>query len=166
MQKPVAGWLVIVSIVLALGCVATEPQPPMVDAAAIRATIDSLNQTFNAAVAARDTEAVVSYFAADAQVLPSNGPRVQGRDAVRQLWVGFLSLPGLDLNIRSSNVTVSESGDMVVDVGDYTLRGQDPTGQPFDDVGKYATVFKKTEGAWKIIVDIWNSDRPLPGMGG
>jgi len=37
----------------------------------------------------------------------------------------------------------------------------DAKGKPAKENGKYVEIFKKqTDGSWKVIVDIWNSDLP------
>ncbi len=164
MQQPVGRRLILIAFVLAVGCVARQPKPAMVDTAAITATIDSLGKAFSSAAAARDTSAIVNFYADDAHVLPPGAARIQGKEGIHHLWAGFLSMPGLELGLHTDNVIVSEAGDLAAEVGSYTLRAQDPTGKPFDDAGKYLVVWKNMNGAWKILADTWNTDRPMPGM--
>ncbi len=166
MRNVIARWT-LASLLLALvgACATQRPaEAPAVDTAAITATLDSLNQAFVAAVAARDTDAVVGMYADDAQVLPAGMPRADGRDAIRKVWVGMLQTPGLELNITSSKPMITEAGDMVIDVGGYSMKMKDKKGKPMEDVGKYVAIFKKVDGAWKIVVDTFNSDRESPGM--
>jgi len=38
-----------------------------------------------------------------------------------------------------------------------------PDGTPMTDHGKYATIWRKqTDGSWKVVVDIFNSDVEMP----
>ena len=166
MRNPDARWLPPVMLIAALiGCAGNQqPARPAADTAAITATLDSLNQAFVAAVAARDTDAVVGFYADEAQVLPAGMPRADGHDAIRAVWVGMLQTPGLELNFTGSKPTITEAGDMVIDVGSYSMKMQDKKGKPMEDVGKYVTIFKKVDGAWKIVVDTFNSDKAPPGM--
>jgi ketosteroid isomerase-like protein len=136
-----------------------------VDTAAITASADSLINAFTAAVAARDTNLIVSLYADDARFLPANMPRKDGRDSIRTAWVGFLMMPDLKVSIASKDKLISEAGDIVVDVGTYDLTGKDPKGKPIHDVGKYVTVLKKVNGEWKFVVDTFNSDMPMPMPG-
>jgi ketosteroid isomerase-like protein len=53
---------------------------------------------------------------------------------------------------------------MVVELGSYVMKYQDPSGKSQTDNGKYATVYKMVNGEWKIVVDTFNSDIPIPGM--
>src|SRR5438093_7936454 len=107
-----------------MGSCATSSKPPApaMDQTAAEAIIASLNQKFAAAVAARDTDQVVGFYADDAHVLPANAPRADGREAIRATWVQFLRTPGLSLVPTSTQVIVSGAGDLLIDVGSYRLK--------------------------------------------
>lgn len=156
-------WMLPLTLMVVAASCAQQEAKPTVDTAAIGASIDSLNQGFNAAVAARDTDAVVSIYSDDARVMPAHMPEAVGKDAIRRAWAGLLSFPGLELSITDNGRIIAEAGDQVVEHGAYRMKFQGPNGQPVEDVGKYVAVFKKVEGAWKIVVDTWNSDMPVPG---
>lgn len=155
--------LALLSLALMTGCT-TAPPAPAVDQAAISAAIDSLNTAYSGGVAARDTSAMVAFYADDGRVMAPNMPKAEGREAIRAAWAGFFSTPGLELTPTSNTKIVSEAGDMVVDIGSYVFKFTDPSGKAQADTGKYATVFKKVNGEWKIVVDMFNSDMPVPGM--
>ncbi len=59
---------------------------------------------------------------------------------------------------------VAEAGDLAIDIGAYQMNMSGPKGEPIQDVGKYVTIFKKVGEDWKIVVDTYNSDMPLPGQ--
>jgi uncharacterized protein (TIGR02246 family) len=160
-------WMVPVVLVAVLaGCSGTQPQAkPPVDQAAIGAAIDSVETAWTGACAARDTTLLVGLYADDAHVFPANGPRAESKEAIRQAWVGFLSTPGLDLKLSPNAKVISEAGDLVIDLGTYEMNAKDAKGKPTHDVGKYVTAFKKVNGEWKIVVDTWNTDTPMPGQG-
>jgi len=151
---------------MAAACAKTQApaEAPKADPAMLAAAADSMSKGFAAAVAARDTDAVAAMYADDARLMPPNMPMVQGRDAIRGVWAEFLKMPDMQLTPTSSNVIASDAGDLVVDVGSYTFSGKGPKGEAMTDEGKYLTVMKKVDGAWKIVADTWNSDRPIPGM--
>jgi uncharacterized protein (TIGR02246 family) len=132
--------------------------------AAAQSGIDSLNQAFVAAMAARDTDGVVAFYAEDATILPQGMKRAEGHSGIRTVYADFLKIPGLVFEAHSDKISTSDSGELAVDVGTYTMKWQDPKGKEMSDTGKYVTVLKKEGGAWKIIVDTFNSDTPAPGM--
>lgn len=157
------GLLVLVLAAMVGACTTSQQSaaPPQADHAAIQASIDSMDNVFNAAVAARDTETVVSFYAADARVLPPGAPMTQGQDGARKMWVEMLRMPGLSFTIHTNEVVTSEGGDLAIALGNFALKGQGPKGE-FTDNGKYVTVFKKVDGGWKIAVDTFNSDAAPP----
>ena len=165
-MRSVASLVSLAMLVVALtsGCTQAPAPAPAVDQAAIGAAIDSINTAYAAAVAARDTSIIVTFYADDGRLLPPNMPKAEGMEALRAAWAGFLATPGLELTSTSNTKLISEAGDMVVDIGSYVFKFTDPSGKPQTDQGKYATVFKKVNGEWKIVVDMFNSDIPLPGM--
>jgi uncharacterized protein (TIGR02246 family) len=156
--------LVMLAAALMTGCNQAPPASAPVDQAAIGAAVDSVTTSFFNAFAARDTDAVAAFYTDDAHLLPANMARADGRDAIRAGWAGFMSTPGVQLTGASNGKVVSEAGDLVVDLGTYSMKWQDAKGKEMVDTGKYVTVYKKTNGAWKIVVDTFNSDMPIPGM--
>ena len=153
--------VIVLGLVVASCTQAPAPAPPKADMTAITAQVDSMNKAFVAAVAARDTDAMLNFYADDAHILPPNAPRADGREAVRQVWAEMFRLPGLSLDAHSTQLVTSEAGDLVIDVGAYTMKMQGPKGKEMEDVGKYVTAMKKTDGGWKIVVDTFNSDKPM-----
>jgi ketosteroid isomerase-like protein len=87
--------------------------------------------------------------------------RADGHDAIRATWGEFLKTPGLSLTTTSGDLTVSEAGDMAIDIGAYEMTMTGPKGQPVKEVGKYVWIFKKVGDEWKIAVDTFNSDAPM-----
>ena len=151
-------------IVLAGGCSSPKSSAPAADTAAISATTDSLNAAFLAAITAKDTTALANFYAEDTRVMPPNAPVASGRDAARHTWAEFLGSPGLEFTFASTQKMIAQAGDLVVDIGTYDFKAAPPKGKPIHDVGKYVTIFKKTNGEWKIVVDMFSSDLPPQAM--
>jgi uncharacterized protein (TIGR02246 family) len=155
----------LLAVVALIGCAGmTQKAAPPVDQAAIGAAIDSINAAYLAGITARDTTALVNLYAEDGRMMAPNAPAAEGKDALHKAWAGFLSIPGITLSTTSTTKMIAEAGDMAVDIGTYTFNGTDPKGKPMTDSGKYTTVFKKVNGEWKIVVDMFNSNTPVPGM--
>ncbi len=163
MRRREVRWVLpLVLLAAVAGCAGQSAQPQAsapVDTHAAEAAIDSLNTQMLAAVAARDTNKVVAMYAEDAEMMPQGMPAMTGPGPIRTGWTGFLQTPGLDMKIQSRRKIVSQAGDLVIDIGTYQMNFKDPKGKPMQDVGKYATTFKKTDSGWKIIVDTFNSDK-------
>lgn len=163
MRRRDLRWVLAFLLIASAGCAGQTQQAPPVDTAGAIAAVDSMNTGFMAAVAARDTDAVVAMYADDARVLVQGMPAMNGRDAIRAGWAQFMATPGFDLTFKSTEKIISQAGDLVIDVGSYTQKMQDAKGKPMEDVGKYVTIFKKMDSGWKIIVDTVNSDK-APGQ--
>jgi len=102
---------------------------------------------------------VTNFYAPEAVVMAPNLPALRGRDAIQQFWTGFLASGSVDLALTSTNVT-QPSSDVAVETGRYDLSLRPASGQAIKDAGKYVVVWKKSNGRWWAIEDIFNSDMP------
>jgi uncharacterized protein (TIGR02246 family) len=111
----------------------------------------------------KDVNRAVAAYADDASWLPPNAPIANGKDAIRAGWTAFLSSPGLRIDWQITKLNISRSGDLAYTVYAYELTMQGPDGKTIADHGKDLAVWKKQlDGSWKMIVDTFNSDVPLP----
>jgi ketosteroid isomerase-like protein len=113
------------------------------------------------AIATKQTEATLSYYDEGASILIPNAPIATGRVDIRKAWEQMFAIPGFDLAPKTAKVEVARSGDLAYTQGTYEFAAIGPSGAPVKDRGKFVVVWKKqTDGAWKILADIWNSDLP------
>jgi ketosteroid isomerase-like protein len=113
------------------------------------------------AAGSKDLDKTVSYYSADANVLPPNAPAATTKEAIRKIWQDLLASPGLTISWKATKVEVAKSGDLGFVSGTYELAMNDTNGKPINDRGKYVEVWeKKTDGKWKCGTDTWNSDLP------
>jgi len=85
--------------------------------------------------------------------------RVSGRAAVRSAWAAILKAPNLSLTFESSKVVVSSAGDLAIATGPYQLGMDGPKGQRIEDAGKFVEVWTRVNGEWKVLGNIFNSDK-------
>lgn len=108
-----------------------------------------------------DVDEEMRHFVEDTILIPPNSPPVQGisaiRDAVKEMvktdW--DLGDPGRGV----LNLEISASGDLAYDVGRYKIVNKRPEG-PVEERGYFVTLYKKIEGDWKFMGQIWNSIKP------
>jgi uncharacterized protein (TIGR02246 family) len=100
-----------------------------------------------------------SFYAEDASFMPPNGPAAHGGPAIRKA-IEDLFAAGLILSIETSKLVAASSGDLAYSQGRYTATLNNAQGKPVEDTGKFVLVFRKRDGAWKIVADIFNSDLP------
>ena len=118
-----------------------------------KASIERLNDA--AAFAKGDAHAVAEMYAENAYVLPPGSDMVKGRAAIEAFWrqasqqLGDAKLTTLDVLPLGRNAAR--------EIGTVTLKTK---GQPAQEVvGKYAVVWRKIGGQWKLATDIWNTNK-------
>ena len=140
---------------LAAGCVA------MGDARTIEQEIRELDKKLLGAVVRGDVATIANIYAQDGAFLAPNAPPVEGREAIAEAWKGIISLPNVSLNFRATRIDVAASGDLATAIGAYDLAFSGEDGRIRDE-GKYVEVWKKVNGEWKVIADIYNSNLKAP----
>jgi ketosteroid isomerase-like protein len=134
------------------------------DNTAIEQALRDLDAQWSSAAGAKDFEKTVSFYSADAIVMPPNAPAATSSEAIRKVWQDLLASPGLVISWKTGKVEVAKSGDLACLSGAYELTINDVSGKPVNDHGKYVEVWEKqSDGKWKCGTDIWNSDLPAPG---
>lgn len=127
------------------------------DLAAEEQMIRQLDEQWVAAVAAKDPAAIAQFYAEDGAILPQGAALAEGRDAVAKVWSGFVGLKDFSLSFTPTKIEVASAADIAYDIGTYSLSFQGDQGPVHDD-GKYVVVWKKVDGDWKVVADIFNSD--------
>ena len=114
--------------------------------------ITSRSEAWEAALNAKDIDALASLYTEDARVMPPNEKATIGNDAVRAAFGGMIDA-GLSGTLTSVDAAVS--GDIGFNVGVYTLL----SGDDVVDTGKYMETWRRgDDGQWRMSNDIWNSD--------
>jgi ketosteroid isomerase-like protein len=136
-------------ILLVIGC---EQGPPPTDPSVILAR----SAAWEAALNAKDIDAMVALYESNARLLPPNGEMVSGGAAVRNIFGGMIDA-GLSGELKSVETVVF--GDFAYNLGNYTLM----SGDTQVDVGKYMETWHRgDDGQWRYTNDMWSSDVPVP----
>jgi len=139
------------------GCTQQRPDTRAADERAIR----EADSAWSAASGAKDLDRYLSYFAPDASIFPPNAPIIAGLESIRKAVAQYFATTG-HMSSRTAKVEVSRGGDLGYASGTYEFTFNDAKGQPVTDRGKYLTVWKKqSDGKWKAVVDMYNSDLPI-----
>jgi ketosteroid isomerase-like protein len=80
------------------------------------------DDAWSKAAASKDLEKTVSYYSADAIVLPPNAPIATTKEAIKKLWGDLLASPGLVISWKATKVEVAKSGDLGFVSGTYEIR--------------------------------------------
>ena len=148
--------------VILAGCKQAPPPPaPDTHDADVKAIRDC-ETGWNTAVAAKDLDKLMAYYADDASALYPDIPVLTGISAIRDAYKKDFA----DKNYSESAVTdkmeIAKSGDLAYTQGSFTYTFTDPkTKKVLTEKSKYVTVYKKqADGRWKAVADIGNEDAP------
>jgi len=130
------------------------------DTASVRAAIEAANVRFLEAFKRGDKAGLMANYADDDILMMANEEAWRGRDGLDKGFSGFLS----QVSFKDGAATTGDvmvAGDLAVETGTFVWTLQPKSGPEIKDRGKYLTVWKRqTDGSWKIVRDINNTDLP------
>lgn len=138
-------------------------QPPADQSSTAAEEVRAADIAWAKAFSSKDLEGTAAFVDSTGSILPPNTQVVTGPAAVRAMYEGYFAMPALSGAWQPTKVEAARSGELAYSVGTWELTFNDPSGKPTTDRGKYATVWRKqADGNWKVVLDIFNSDLPLP----
>lgn len=116
----------------------------------------ALDDEWSKAATAGNVDRVTSFYAEDAFVYPPNAPAVSDHAAIREAWGKMLADPKSKLSWKTTNAGVDHNTGFTA--GTYEVTSAD--GGTVLEKGKYLCVWRKgSDGKWKAVHDMWNSDK-------
>jgi uncharacterized protein (TIGR02246 family) len=152
-----AGFLMLTSCKPATDSNATPAEAPKMDMAQVKADIQAVESAWATAQNAKDLNALMAMYADDAISMADGAPSLNGKAAI-QAWqeAEFAKAPaGL-----TSEYTVQDvygDGETVTEVGTGVTK--DASGAVVR-TGKYVAIWKKMDGKYICIREIYNNDAP------
>jgi ketosteroid isomerase-like protein len=132
--------------------------PPVADTGAIEASFVAGTNAWLDAYNAGDADKIVAMYANDAVVMPPNAPVCTGRDELRAYITSDMAASkAAGIVLVNGPSTTGATGDLGWHQGIYTVKAA--SGETIGS-GSYMEVWRKIDGTWVIVRDIWNSDRP------
>lgn len=112
----------------------------------------------SAASEGKDAERIVSFWTDDATITPPGVPPIIGKVAIRNFVAQSLATPGFKISWIPEQASVSANGSMGYTTGNNSSTFPGPDGKLMTVTGRYVSVWRRdSSGAWKCVVDIWNS---------
>ena len=137
-----------------------EPATVVVDKEQIKKEIqakeDEFAATYNAGVL-KD----IGYYADDATSFLQNRPALVGKEAIIEFLKSDMSANSNKISFKTNEVFVSNDGNMVVEVGRFTVVDSTNTGI---NKGHYMSLFEKRNGKYVCVRDMSASDVILPAQ--
>jgi len=144
---------------IASSCAPAAPPPPADTRAADEKALREADAAWSTAAAT--LEGFLSYYTNDTRLLPPHAPIANGKEAARQALDPLYKMAAFSVKWKAAEVEVARSGDLGYIHGTFEMSMNDPAGKAIGDHGKYVEIWKKqTDGGWKCIVDMFNSDVP------
>lgn len=130
-----------------LGCGRSRPDFAPVPLASLRAASDA----YLRAAATRDTALLARLFARDMLSLSPQAPRpVYGREPNIAAWQRLRSGRNPEHTMSTDSLFVTSLGDMGYSTGPWRVGVDAPNGRATSE-GYYVAVWRKIDGAWKIV---------------
>jgi uncharacterized protein (TIGR02246 family) len=140
-------------IAILAGCIVTLAAAPAL--AQTKAMIQGLDDKWAEAFNKGDAAGVAAMYTADAYVLPPGADMVKGRTAIEALsranmqQIGDIKCTALDVKPLGRNAARE------IGTCSFKTKAQPPQ----DGSLKYAVVWEKEGGQWKLLQDIWNTSK-------
>lgn len=159
---PIRSWVLAaassVTLTAALtGCASTSccAVSPTNDTASAKAA----HHAYNDAINANDLDAVLDRMTDDVVFLPPNGPRVVGKDAVREWATPYMAAYTVHWDKTELEFLMLGNG-WAFEQYAYVEHDIAKDGSaPLQDTGKGAILWKlESDGQWRVARDIWCSD--------
>lgn len=141
-------------IIAALACLCTLAAGAA-RAEDVRAAVKAGNGAMQAAVAKGDAAALAALYAPDGEVMPVGLAPVKGTEALQKFWGGIVAAGISGVTLKT--LELYPAGSTATEVGEYAL--SDKAGKPLDH-GRYVVIWKKIDGQWKLLRDIFATSVP------
>ena len=136
------------------------PATAAVDKEQIKKEIQAKEDEFAAIYNSGELKSI-GYYADDAITFLQNRPALVGKEAIVEFMKGDVSANSNKITFKTNEVFVSNDGNMVVEVGHFTV--VDSTGMGINK-GNYMGLFEKRNGKYVCVRDMSASDVPLFGQ--
>jgi ketosteroid isomerase-like protein len=126
-----------------------------VDMSAVKSEIQTIENAWADAMMKKDVNALVSLYSDDAISMQDGGPVLTGKAAIQAQIEKDFAAPPRFASIAFQTLNVYGTPEEVTETG--TSVEKDETGKVIN-TGKYMVVFKKIDGRYKALVEIYNKD--------
>jgi ketosteroid isomerase-like protein len=119
-------------------------------AASVLEELDAANKAFARAVMAGDIDALVNDYTEDGCVIAPMAGETCGKKAIRAFWESVIATRPKNVEIITEKA--GGEGRLAFATGQLLITDADSAVQK----NRFAVVFKKVGGQWKLRVDSWN----------
>lgn len=95
----------------------------------------------------------MSFVADDIVWLFCGSPPMRSKRVIRTFYNPIFSKPDFSLSWVPDQIEVSDAGDMGYAIGLWKTQSRDSSGTLVETTGKYATVWRRIDSDWKVVVE-------------
>lgn len=152
----ISGFLLLISCKQAAPAEATA-EVPKTDLAQVKTEIQALENAWATAQNAKDINALMAMYTDDAISMTDGAPSLSGKAAIQAYQEAEFAKAPAGLSSEYTVQDVYGDGEIVTEVGTGVTK--DASGAVIR-TGKYVAIWKKTDGKYLCIREIYNSDAP------
>ena len=161
MKNTTVKGLLLIGIITAMFACETKKEEPaavVIDKEQIKKDIQAKEDEF-ATLYNTGVLKDIGYYADDAITFLQNRPALVGKEAIVEFLKSDISTSSNKISFKTNEVFVSNDGNMVVEVGHFTVVDSTNTGI---NKGNYMSLFEKRNGKYVCVRDMSASDVILP----
>ncbi|WP_342074935.1 nuclear transport factor 2 family protein [Yoonia sp. SS1-5] len=121
-----------------------------------KASLTAINDSFNAAAAASDAEALINLYAEDTLWIEQGKPVSQGLSGPRQLFE-FVTANAGKVTHTIDHLFVADDATLAVMIGSVDAVVESAG---MDATGTYLFVLQPDDEGWEIVTDMWHQHAP------
>lgn len=138
------------------------PQPASIDLEAEKASLTTSAKKYYQLMNDNNWEGLEAIYSASGKLIPDKKDIISGEDGIQSFVDGFKSRVNFKVSYEGLEVSIAGSGDMGYSIATVTTTFQDSLGNDFGGANRDLHIWKKENGTWKVVVDIWNIPAPAP----
>jgi uncharacterized protein (TIGR02246 family) len=146
----------LIALLAVLSSLAGGSCAPAVDLEVERALLVEADRRYIEAANAGDVEELAGLYADDATRYPPDGEPTSGPVAMRAFAEAVASTPGFHLTAVPLELEIARSGDLAYTLNALELTTTGPDGTPVIERLRDFHTWRREDGGWKIVVDIWH----------
>jgi ketosteroid isomerase-like protein len=144
------------------GARAARPAPPSPAMSAAECEVWERERSFARSVEDEDAAAFAAHLHPGAVFIDGGERHVRGRDAVAADWAAIVANDGIVLRWHPQYVAIGGDPGVAHSRGPYWMENPDPNAPQRYAIGRFSSVWTRSDGEWKVLFDGGGGGRPEP----
>ncbi len=146
-------YLYVLLILFLLSC---TPQSESIDLEAETATLHAASERYYEFMNDNNWQGLEEIYSASGKIIPSNKDIITGEEGIKNFVDAFKSRVNFKVSYKNHEISMGAGADLGYSVAIVSTTFQDSLGNEFGGVNRDLHIWKKENGVWKVLIDIWN----------